>query len=81
MDERADSVGYSRIFGGDSMSTKVPAASSSYFQIPRFSKGDLEEVMLSFRPQDIRDLSGSNWNEDVPFFHFPEPPGSGETST
>lgn len=62
------------------MSTNVPAASSSYFQIPRFSKGDLEEVMLSLRPHDIKELSGLNWNEDVPFFHFPDAPGSGETS-
>jgi hypothetical protein len=27
-------------------------ASSAYFRIPKFSQGDLEEVMQTFRPQE-----------------------------
>jgi hypothetical protein len=48
------------------------AASSAYFRIPKFSKGDLEEVMESFRPHDVRELAS---DIDLPFFPFPEGEG------
>ena len=44
------------------------AASSAYFRVPKFSHGDLEEVMKSMRPQDIGDLS---YDVPLPFFPFP----------
>jgi len=57
------------------------AASSSYFRIPRFSKGDLEEVMRSFRPHEIMELSASCLDTDLPFFPFPDSPLSGDSSS
>lgn len=55
---------------------KTPdTASSAYFTIPRFSKGDLEEVMSSFRPHEIREFSQELFGVDLPFFPFPYDPG------
>ena len=34
------------------------AASSAFFSIPKFTRGDLEEVMGSLRPHEIGDLHG-----------------------
>jgi len=47
-----------------------PAASSSYFQIPRFTRGDLDEVIISMRPMDVLELSRELPDLDVPFFPF-----------
>ena len=47
------------------------AASSAYFRIPRFSKGDLEEVMLSLRPHEITEISDDLAGKDLPYFPFP----------
>ncbi len=47
------------------------AASSAYFPIPRFSKGDLEEVMSSLRPHEITELSETLPDQDLPFYPFP----------
>lgn len=47
------------------------AASSSFHVMPRFSKGDLDEVMSSMRPLDVAELWRSIPNLDVPFFPFP----------
>jgi hypothetical protein len=44
------------------------AASSSYFAVPKFSRGDLEEVMKTMRPHDVGDLS---YDVPLPFFPFP----------
>lgn len=54
------------------MSNPAPAASSSYYRVPKFSMGDLEEVMRTFRPHDITDLSTSLLDEELPFFPFPD---------
>lgn len=43
-------------------------ASSAYFRIPKFSQGDLEEVMQTFRPQEFRELAP---DQDLPFYPFP----------
>lgn len=43
-------------------------ASSAYFRIPKFSQGDLEEVMQTFRPQELRELAP---DQDLPFYPFP----------
>jgi hypothetical protein len=52
---------------------KTPnVASSAYFAIPRFSKGDLEEVMSSFRPNEFSEFSQDALDRDLPFFPFPE---------
>ncbi len=48
-----------------------PAASSSYFQIPRFTRGDLDEVIISMRPLDVLELSRDLPDQDVPFYPFP----------
>lgn len=48
-----------------------PATSSSYFQVPRFSRGDLDEVITSMRPMDVLELSRERPDLDVPFFPFP----------
>lgn len=56
----------------DRRSMKTPdTASSAYFTIPRFSKGDLEEVMSSFRPHEISEFSQELSGMDLPFFPFP----------
>lgn len=46
-------------------------ASSAYFAIPRFSKGDLEEVMSSFRPHEFSEFSQEASDTELPFFPFP----------
>jgi hypothetical protein len=51
-------------------------ASSAYFTIPRFSKGDLEEVMSSFRPHEITEFSQDLPGMDLPFYPFPRDAGS-----
>jgi hypothetical protein len=51
-----------------------PAASSAYFRIPKFPKGDLEEVMRSLRPNDVREIAS---DIDLPFFPFPQDPENG----
>ena len=48
------------------------AASSTYFRIPQFSKGDLEEVMSSMRPYEISEISRSILDAELPLFSFPE---------
>lgn len=56
---------------------KTPdTASSAYFTIPRFSKGDLEEVMSSFRPHEISEFSQDLSGMDLPFFPFPQDSGN-----
>lgn len=56
---------------------KTPeTASSAYFTIPRFSKGDLEEVMSSFRPHEISEFSKELSGMDLPFFPFPGDAGN-----
>lgn len=55
-----------------------PAASSSYFQIPRFTRGDLDEVIASMRPMDVLELSRALPDLDVPFFPLPGACGSDE---
>jgi hypothetical protein len=52
------------------------AASSAFFRIPKFSKGDLEEVMESLRPHDVRELAS---DIDLPFFPFPQDAGEKQT--
>lgn len=48
------------------------AASSAYFEIPTFSKGDLEEVMMSLRSYDITEISQGLPDRDLPYFPFPD---------
>lgn len=55
-----------------------PAASSSRFPIPRFTRGDLDEVIASMRPMDVLELHRALPDLDVPFFPFPGAPGSEE---
>ena len=54
------------------MTSPKAAASSSFFRIPSFSKGDLEEVMMAMRPYDISEISKSLPDRDLPFFPFPD---------
>lgn len=56
------------------MNTPNTAASSAYFSIPRFSKGDLEEVMSTFRPHEFSEFSDCLPDQDLPFFPFPSDP-------
>ncbi|HNY30508.1 MAG TPA: hypothetical protein PKO15_06440 [Fibrobacteria bacterium] len=50
-------------------------ASSAYFRIPKFTHGDLEEVMQTFRPQEYGDLAP---DQDLPFYPFPGAPAADE---
>ena len=45
------------------------AASSAYFVLPKFAKGDLEEIMKAMRPHDIGEIA---LDVALPFFPFPE---------
>lgn len=45
------------------------AASSAYFALPKFAKGDLEEIMKAMRPHDVGEIAG---DVALPFFPFPE---------
>jgi len=45
------------------------AASSAYFVLPKFAKGDLEEIMKAMRPHDIGEIAS---DVVLPFFPFPE---------
>lgn len=49
--------------------------SSAYFRIPKFSQGDLEEVMQTFRPQEYGELAP---DQDLPFYPFPGAPFSSD---
>lgn len=49
--------------------------SSAYFRIPKFTHGDLDEVMQTFRPQEFVELAP---NQDVPLYPFPELPASSQ---
>ena len=44
------------------------AASSAYFRIPKFPKGNLEEVMETLRPMDVTEIAS---DIELPFFPFP----------
>lgn len=44
------------------------AASSTYFVLPKFAKGDLEEIMKVMRPHDIGEIA---MDVSLPFFPFP----------
>jgi hypothetical protein len=68
----APAFGILRILEGDSMTTSNSSASSAYFRIPQFTKGDLEEVMRSFQPHEIVELSGKRSRDDVPVFPYPD---------
>lgn len=45
------------------------AESSAYFVLPKFAKGDLEEIMKTMRPHDIGEIAP---DVALPFFPFPE---------
>jgi hypothetical protein len=42
-------------------------ASSAYFALPKFGRGDLEEIMKDMRPHEVREIAS-----EVPFFPFPD---------
>jgi hypothetical protein len=44
------------------------AASSAYFVLPKFAKGDLEEIMKTMRPHDVGEIA---CDVALPFFPFP----------
>jgi hypothetical protein len=48
------------------------AASSAYFVLPKFAKGDLEEIMKAMRPHDIGEIAT---DAALPFFPFPHDVG------
>jgi hypothetical protein len=43
------------------------AASSARFALPKFGRGDLEEIMKDMRPHEISEIA-----PDLPFFPFPD---------
>jgi len=49
------------------------AGSSAYFRIPKFPKGDLEEVMETLRPLDVTEIAS---DIELPFFPFPDDEGA-----
>jgi hypothetical protein len=42
-------------------------ASSAYFALPKFSRGDLEEIMKDMRPHEVHEIA-----PEMPFYPFPD---------
>jgi len=43
------------------------ATSSAHFSLPKFARGDLEEIMKDMRPHEVSEIA-----TDVPFFPYPD---------